>query len=213
MIKHKIFTFAKIKILVITLLFTEFVLVPFDNRVNAQELYTYLKPQEEKVNIMALNQSLNNVPSPDQLENERKAALEAQRKAEEEARAKLIAEQENSRASALDNFLSAKGSPLAGHGVTLARLEKQYGVSANLVIGISGVESQFCKINFKPYNCWGWMGHAFSNYDDALTGYFGYVSSFYFSKGMTTPAAMQRVYCPGSTTWAGNVTRYMNQVP
>ena len=88
----------------------------------------------------------------------------------------------------LRSYLESKKSPMAPYAEEL--LEKEH---YRLIIGISFEESNFCKRNIRPHNCWGIGGgkpeqyrdyaHAFSRADQLIQKY--------HDGGLTTPKLMR----------------------
>lgn len=197
MIKNKILKIAKVKLFILVIFISQILsLGTVHASVSAQEIHRY-------INISTTN--IVPVISKNVVKNEPQPLTPAE--IEELNRENLL----KARAVSIDSFLISKESPLAGFGYKLIELEDKYGVPAKLVVAISGIESSFCQINFKPYNCWGWFGgNGFTSYNDALERYVYYLKSFYFDRGLTTPATIGPVYCVPPQNWINKVTAFMN---
>lgn len=92
------------------------------------------------------------------------------------------------RVEQLRQYLASKNSPLADHAETLL---KQY--HYRLIIGISFAESNFCKRNIRPHNCWGIGGgypESYDNYDGAVIRANDLIQKYHDS-GLTTPKLMR----------------------
>lgn len=97
------------------------------------------------------------------------------------------------RVSGLQRYLEDKRSPMAPYAETLLG---QY--HYRLIIGISFAESNFCKYNIRPYNCWGIGGGRPESYADYPAAFerADQLIERYHNRGMTTPKTMR-------TTWVG----------
>lgn len=93
----------------------------------------------------------------------------------------------------LRKYLLAKGSPMADYAADLLAQDK-----FEFIIGISFAESNFCKYNIRPHNCWGIGGGKPESYSDypAAFARANRLISRYHDRGMITPAAMRN-------TWVG----------
>ncbi len=92
------------------------------------------------------------------------------------------------RAEELQKYLELKNSPLAGHVETLLKQDHY-----RLIIGISFAESNFCKRNIRPHNCWGIGGdypESYSNYDEAVIRANQLIDK-YQDSGLTNPQLMR----------------------
>lgn len=97
------------------------------------------------------------------------------------------------RIEVLRAYLASKNSPMAPHAEALLS-QKNY----QFIIGIAFAESNFCKYNIRPYNCWGIGGgypESYSDYPAAFERANALIAR-YHDRGMTTPATMR-------TTWVG----------
>lgn len=100
----------------------------------------------------------------------------------------VVAEPVDPRIAVLQEYLASKNSPLAPHAEALL---KQY--HYRLIIGISFAESNFCKHQIRPHNCWGIGGgrpEAYPNYELAFTRANNLIQK-YHDGGLTTPKLMR----------------------
>ena len=207
--KVKIYKIFKVKFFVLVVLFAQiFTLSTSKIGAQASEFIPKLTT-DKKISFTNLNTNIKNLPQPlTPKEIEAIQYKEALIQAQKDHDSRL-----ENRGSAINSFLSYKGSPLSGYGKKIAQLEEQYGVPANLVIGISGAESSFCQINFKPFNCWGWMTvQRFSSYDESLDNYFSYLANYYFAHGRTNPSSIGPIYCVPPHPWVEHVYGFMSQM-
>jgi hypothetical protein len=113
----------------------------------------------------------------------------------------------------LEKFLRGKYSYLANYAGLIVQLSDQYGVDYRLVVAISGVESGYCKVNFRPNNCWGFGNYSWSSPDQALRGYFAAMNKGYFSKGKRAPASIASPYNPAPQQYLRKLMIHYNQIP
>lgn len=97
------------------------------------------------------------------------------------------------RIALLQEYLQSKRSPLASEADVLLT---QY--HYRLIIGISFAESNFCKIQIRPNNCWGIGGTRPESYETLSDGIIraNNLIQKYHNNGMTTPKLMRN-------TWVG----------
>lgn len=100
---------------------------------------------------------------------------------------------EDPRVVLLRTYLESKKSPLAAEAEILLN---QY--HYRLIIGISFAESNFCKIQIRPNNCWGIGGGNPESYETLSDGIIraNNLIQKYHGNGMTTPKLMRN-------TWVG----------
>lgn len=206
---YKIVKLARFKILVFAIFFFQFFIQPFETHVNAQtlsayEINKYLNGNKDAINTAEdINIGFGKQPlTPAEIADIERVAKENQRIA-----------QLNEKAAKINAFLSTKNSPLYGYGLKIALLEEKYGAPSSMVVAISGIESSFCTINFKPYNCWGWMtGRIFTSYDESLDAYFSYLSGYYYARGYNTPESIGPIYCVPPDHWISKVRYFLTQI-
>ncbi|MEI7604260.1 MAG: hypothetical protein WCJ19_04535 [bacterium] len=199
---------ARVKTLVLIIFFFQFFILPLSTHANAasaHEINQYLNTDNYK-NYLINNLELELQPQP--LTPAQIAELE--RIAAEQAKIARLQNQANE----IDGFLTSKNSPLAGYGMKIAELAESYGVPARLMVAISGVESGFCRVNFRDFNCWGWFtSQRFSSYDESLDQYFDYLANFYYARGYNTPDSIGPIYCPPThDSWTSKVYLFMSQM-
>jgi len=92
------------------------------------------------------------------------------------------------RVQPLREYLASKNSPMTPHAEELL---KNY--HYRLIIGISFAESNFCKRNIKPHNCWGIGGGKPEQYKDYAHAFAraNQLIQKYHDGGLTTPALMR----------------------
>jgi hypothetical protein len=118
----------------------------------------------------------------------------------------------------IDDYLKAKGSPLAGQGSVFVGAGKKYGVDPGLVVAISGIESSFGKHILGNFNAWGWgPGRAFSSWQEGISRVTQGLSQGYIRQGLTTPEAIVRKYAPASDgndekRWASTVSQFLAEM-
>lgn len=111
-------------------------------------------------------------------------------------------------APSLDAYLRAKGSPMAGLGGFILRTSSEFGVDPSLLVGISGIESQFGRAGPGPAgrNAWGWMSNEgslmrFPSWKAGIRHVAQGLSQGYIRQGLTSAQQIAGKYAPAS---AGN---------
>lgn len=99
-------------------------------------------------------------------------------------------------AARIDAYLA--GSPLSGYGRVFAEAALAYGVDPRWSPAISCVESSMGSYCFRPYNAWGWMGHSFSSWEEAIWAHVEYLGYMYGGQ-LTMEAA--NTYCDPGEDW------------
>lgn len=92
------------------------------------------------------------------------------------------------RVALLKQYLQSKKSPLAPYADVLVKH-----LHYRLILGIAFAESNFCKRNIKPHNCWGLGGGqpaAYPDYSYAISRA-DYFIQKYFEDGLTNPELMR----------------------
>lgn len=92
------------------------------------------------------------------------------------------------RVEPLKQFLASKNSPMAEHAEELLQ-----NYHYRLIIGISFAESNFCKRNIRPHNCWGIGGGKPETYQDYPAAFerANNLIAKYHANGLTTPKLMR----------------------
>lgn len=99
-------------------------------------------------------------------------------------------------AARIDAYLA--GSTLSGYGRVFAQAALAYGVDPRWSPAISCIESTMGAYCFRPYNAWGWMGHSFSSWEEAIWAHVEYLGYMYGGK-LTMDAA--NTYCDPGEEW------------
>ena len=107
--------------------------------------------------------------------------------------ADYVPEPPDPRVAILREYLLEKNSPLADNADVL--LQQHH---FRLIIGIAFAESNFCKVQIRPNNCWGIGGGYPESYDTLAEGVVraNNLIERYHNNGMTTPRLMRN-------TWVG----------
>lgn len=101
----------------------------------------------------------------------------------------------------IDAYLAGHG--LAGHGEDFVRAGIMYGVDPRFSVAISNTESTRGDFCFKPFNAWGYMGHSWSNWTDAIYDHTQYLSSSLYHGRLDAHTA--QTYCPPTwQSWLSN---------
>lgn len=101
----------------------------------------------------------------------------------------------------IDAYL--EGYPLKGQGETFVRAGIKYGVDPRFSVAISNTESTRAKNCFAPYNAWGFMGHSWDNWHDAIYDHTEYLSSSLYKGKLNAQTA--QTYCPPTwQSWLSN---------
>ncbi len=117
------------------------------------------------------------------------------------------------RAIRLETFLRVKGSYLADYTDLIVEQSDAYGVDYRLLVAISGVESGYCKVNFRPFNCWGYGTYAWNDPQHAITSYMASMYRGYFSRGARTPESIAQAYNPHPGEYTAKVYLHWNLIP
>jgi hypothetical protein len=117
------------------------------------------------------------------------------------------------RAIRLENYLRSERSVLADHTDLIIEQSDKYLINYKLVIAIAGVESGYCRLNFRLNNCWGFGQYSWANMEVAIKDYFRLLNRGYFAKGATTIEMIAPIYAPSSTDYLEKYYRHYNQIP
>lgn len=108
----------------------------------------------------------------------------------------------------IDAYLS--GYPLSGQGRAFAAAAYDNEVDPRWSPAISCIESTKGSATFRSYNAWGWMGHSFGSWEEAIPRHVAYLKSMY---GYTLSVGAARTYCPPTyMSWYGNVLAEMRRI-
>lgn len=119
------------------------------------------------------------------------------------------------RVKKVEKFLTRYNSPLTPYAAVFVASADKYGIDWRLVPAIAGVESTFGKhIPPRSYNAYGWNGgkYRFQSWEHSIDYVSRALGEKYYARGLNTPSKIGRVYAPPSTTWSGNVTKFINQL-
>jgi hypothetical protein len=119
----------------------------------------------------------------------------------------------DNRAILLESFLRGKGSYLADYTDLIVEQSDYYGVNPRVLIAISGAESSYCKVNFRPHNCWGYGKVGWATPEDSIRGYMAMMNAGYFSRGARTIEGIASPYNPHPVEYTQKVYMHYNQMP
>jgi Mannosyl-glycoprotein endo-beta-N-acetylglucosaminidase len=119
----------------------------------------------------------------------------------------------DNRSIVLENYLRNRGSYLANHTDLIVELSDYYGVNPKLIVAMAGVESGYCRINFRPYNCWGYGRYSWSSPEDGIRSYMSHMNAGYFSKGARTIEGIASPYNPWPDHYVQKVYIHYNMMP
>lgn len=128
---------------------------------------------------------------------------------------KILAAANDERVRTLRAYFAKHKSPLEPYAYDFVYYADLYGLDWKLVPAITGVESTFGKrIPKNSYNAYGWANGAytFTSWEHSIEHVTRTLKVKYYDRGLTTVPSIARVYAPPSTTWAGNVTFFMNKI-
>lgn len=101
----------------------------------------------------------------------------------------------------IDAYLEGHG--LEGHGEDFVRAGLKYGVDPRFSAAISNTESTRGDFCFASHNAWGFMGHSWSNWQDAIYDHTEYLSSSLYNGRLNAQTA--QTYCPPTwDSWLAN---------
>ena len=130
----------------------------------------------------------------------------------------LTADQLN---SIIDEQLSTIGesyTKFSGMGESLVKMEQETGVNALFCLSVGSLESGHgtSYAAESKNNLFGLIGNSgnlmsFDSVDDCVMYWGELIQDNYMDNGRTTISSIQSKYCPGSSTWSGNVTYFMNE--
>ena len=130
----------------------------------------------------------------------------------------LTADQLN---SIIDEQLTDIGesyTKFSGMGESLVKMEQETGVNALFCLSVGSLESGHgtSYAAESKNNLFGLIGNSgnlmsFDSVDDCVMYWGELIRNNYIDNGRTTVSSIQSKYCPGSSTWSGNVTYFMNE--
>lgn len=126
---------------------------------------------------------------------------------------------DDARAETLDKVLRDYDCPMAGLGATFVDEADKNDIPYWLVAAVSFQESNCGKKTPQPegiesYNAWGWgvwadNVHKFSSWEDGISTVSKYMNKKFYSKGITEPCDIMRVYTPPSNgSWCSGVNYF-----
>lgn len=120
----------------------------------------------------------------------------------------------------IDQYLTKRGSPMAGQGASFIRAGKRFGVDPRLLVGIATIESgagAHEKLQYNPFN-WGvHRNQTYSSYQEAIMDVARGLKRGYYDQGLTTPQQIVSKYAPAADNndegnWASVVSQVMGQL-
>lgn len=130
----------------------------------------------------------------------------------------LTADQLN---SIIDEQLTDIGesyTKFSGMGESLVKMEQETGVNALFCLSVGSLESGHgtSYAAESKNNLFGLIGNSgnlmsFDSVDDCVMYWGELIRNNYIDNGRTTVSSIQSKYCPGSSTWSGNVSYFMNE--
>lgn len=119
----------------------------------------------------------------------------------------------------LKKYLEKYNSPLVPYSDLIFKMSQDYGYDYRWIVAIAQQESNLCKkIPENSFNCWGYGIHkngtlGFANYELAIKSFGEYLKREYFDKGLDTPEAIMKKYCPPSNgSWAFGVKQFFDEI-
>ena len=153
------------------------------------------------------------------------AAREARQEAQEAAQARATSEADAALAAEInwnmskdefvnhwgdriDSYLS--GSPLEGYGKNFAEAAYTYGVDPRWSPAISYIESGKAVACFLPHNAWGYLGHSWDSWEEAIDAHVKYLSSSLYGGYLSSSGAA--TYCPPGPSWHDKCYNEMKKI-
>ncbi len=129
-------------------------------------------------------------------------------------------------AAAIDAFLSAQGSPMAGSGATFVAEGAEHGVDPAFLVAVAGAESSFGLYLYSAagdqatYNAFNWFYAPtwpeadFGTWAEAIAAVAeGIAGDLYYGSGLYSAFDIGPRYCPdGTANWLANVTLFMERL-
>lgn len=131
---------------------------------------------------------------------------------------------EDARPEILRQFLDRHESPLVEFADTIVSASDVKGVDFRLITAIGMCESNLGRnMPDGSYNAWGYAiytgqssGASFKNWNQAILTMAEYLSTKYYSRGLTTPEEIGPIYAPPSVetgnSWAKCVRRFIDEL-
>lgn len=109
----------------------------------------------------------------------------------------------------IDSYLARKGSPMSGTGLTWLKASRDSGIPVSLALAISGQESSFGKVCFRPFNAGGIHGFTGTDWNDYVYRQFEVISQW----GKPTLPGELRGYCEGTPqSWLTAVGYFQSEI-
>ena len=134
-----------------------------------------------------------------------------------------ITEPSNLTAAQLDAIIDARladinkpDARISGIGEALFKMEQEYGVNALFCLSVGSFESGHgtSAAATSRNNLFGLIGSdgimQFDSIDECISYWGRLIRNYYIDQGLTTISAIQKKYCPGSSTWTGNIEYFMD---
>ena len=121
----------------------------------------------------------------------------------------------DNRVEKLTAFLEKYDSPLTSYVPDFIEMADKYQIDWKLLPAITGVESTFGKqIPSGSYNAYGWNNgnYRFQSWENSIEIVSKALREKYYNRGLDNPYKIGPVYAPPSSTWAGKVSRFMNEI-
>lgn len=122
----------------------------------------------------------------------------------------------DARVDRLENYLTAKNSPLAKSARVFVESADEYGIDWKLLPAISGIESSFGLYQLPDsYNPFGWGGGYlyFDSFDSAIREVAKDLAQRAVWKGADTPEELGPSYCPPNyANWIRAVNQFMAEI-
>lgn len=129
-------------------------------------------------------------------------------------------------AAAVDAFLLAQGSPMAGTGATFVAEGAEHGVDPAFLVAVAGAESSFGLYLYSSggdeaaFNAFNWFYTAprsacdFSSFEEAIAAVAaGIAGRLYYGSGLYAVDDIGPRYCPeGTANWLANVTLFTERL-
>ena len=131
---------------------------------------------------------------------------------------------EDARPEILRQFLEAHDSPIAAYARTIVTASDARQIDYRLITAIAMCESNLGKkMPANSYNAWGYgvytgesSGAEFANWEHGIEVMAEYLSTKFYSQGLTTPEAIGPIYAPPSVytgnSWAKCVRSFMDEL-
>ncbi|MFH1547569.1 MAG: hypothetical protein ABIC57_03725 [bacterium] len=110
----------------------------------------------------------------------------------------------------VESFYNKWNSPMAVNAEFIVETADHFGIDWRLIPAISIVESSGGRINFRPYNAFGWGSQSFSSFEHSI---YIVTEGLALRYGSDNPYVIAYTYCPPNALgWANKVAHLMNQM-